>query len=371
MKSKILASVLLAIAMLIPGGLFLSANADQTVREAPTSQACGLQNSASADTLGDLETGEELSALPTTLKTKILAQVCQALSGLVPPCIDHGLAARGAANGAHGRPGGAGGLGCVQEFPSDTTMGRLQEAGEIEIGVRFGAPQFGFLNPVTGEVEGFDVDLGKAIANALGVTPRFIETGSPDRIPFLTAGTVDLVIATMTITSRRDEVIDFSEPYYVAHNRVLVKKDSGIDSADDLAGKTVCVSKGSLPERTMMAKVPEANLRSLEEGSTVSCLELLQSGEVDGIASDDVLLLGILLQDPSTSLVLDQLSVEPYGVGLKEGDTEFKKFVDEVIADYKESGAWKRSYQRWVGKYTGEEQEPPTITLQEALEIER
>lgn len=359
MKMKILVSAFLALAMLIPGGLFLSAAAsvNQTPLAAPVTQSCGPLNSTSAGPPGGLGVGDGLSTLPTRLKAKILAQVCPAIARLVPLC--------------NGLLRGVTSLGCVKKFPSDTTMGRLQEAGEIKIGVRFSTSQFGFLNPATGEVEGFDVDLAKTIARALGVTPKFIETSSADRIPFLKAGTADLVIATMTITRQRDQEIDFSEPYYVAHNRVLVKKNSGIVSIDDLAGKTVCASKGSLPERTIMMKVPQAEIRSLEAGSPVSCLELLQSGEVDGIASDDVLLLATLLQDPSTSLVRDKLSIEPYGVGIKDGDTAFKAFVDEVIADYKKSGAWKRSYQKWVGQHTGEEQEPPTITLQEALAIER
>ena len=127
----------------------------------------------------------------------------------------------------------------VEEFPAGTTMADLQEAGKITIGVKFDVPPFGFKNPETDEVEGFDVDLGQAIADALGVEPEFIEAISDNRIPFLTDGTADLILSTMTITTDRDAEIDFSIPYYVAEGRVLVPADSDITGVEDLAGTTV------------------------------------------------------------------------------------------------------------------------------------
>ena len=107
-------------------------------------------------------------------------------------------------------------------FPADTTMGEIQEAGEINIGVKYDVPPFGLNNPQTGEVEGFDVDLGTYIADRLGVEPSFREATSDNRIPLLVDGTIDLILSTMTITEERDLEIDFSEPYYVANGDVLV-----------------------------------------------------------------------------------------------------------------------------------------------------
>jgi ABC-type amino acid transport substrate-binding protein len=92
----------------------------------------------------------------------------------------------------------------VEQFPEDTTMGRIQQAGEIKIGVKYDVPPFGFKNPQTDEIEGFDVDLGKAIADKLGVEPNFIEAISDNRIPFLQDGTVELVLSTMTINAERN-----------------------------------------------------------------------------------------------------------------------------------------------------------------------
>src|ERR687895_1422834 len=203
----------------------------------------------------------------------------------------------------------------VEEFPPDTTMGRIQEAGEIKIGVKYDVPPFGFQNPQSGDIEGFDVDLGRAVAEALGVEPNFIEAISDNRIPFLQDGTVDLVLSTMTINAERDQEIDFSEPYYIARGRILVPQDSDITGIDSLAGRKVCTALGSTYEETLKKQAPKAKLRLVDSYS--ECLELLQNGAVDAVSTDDVILTGMIIQDDPLEMVGDRLTTEPYGVGIK------------------------------------------------------
>src|SRR5919109_4310168 len=256
----------------------------------------------------------------------------------------------------------------VQQFPADSTLGRIQDAGEIKIGVKYDVPPFGFQNPQSGEVEGFDVDLGRAIAEKLGVKPNFIEAISDNRIPFLEDGTVDIVLSTMTINAERDQEIDFSAQYYIAHGRILVPQDSDIAGVEDLAGKRVCTALGSTYEETLKKQAPKADLRLVDSYS--ECLELIQNGAVDAVSTDDVILTGMIIQDDSLKLVeAEPLTTEPYGVGIKDGDKQVQDFVNDVIAEYKSNGAWADAYQKWVGQYTDEQQDPPTMTLQEALDI--
>lgn len=254
----------------------------------------------------------------------------------------------------------------VEQFPANTTMGRIQQKGEIVIGVKFDVPPFGFRNPQTGDVEGFDVDMGNAIAEALGVEPRFIEAISDNRIPFLKDGTVDLILSTMTITAERDEEIDFSEPYYIANGRILVREGSDIQGVDDLAGNSVCTALGSTYDETLQEQAPEADRRLVDSYS--ECLELIQNEAVEAVSTDDVILTGMIVQDDTLQLVGEELTTEPYGAGIKEGDTEFKEFVDGVLAEVKEDGRWQEAYDEWVGQHTGEDREPPTMSLEEALE---
>jgi len=256
----------------------------------------------------------------------------------------------------------------AEQFPEDTTMGKIQAAGEIKIGVKFDVPPFGFKNPQTDEIEGFDVDLGKAIADKLGVKANFIEAISDNRIPFLQDATVDLVLSTMTINAERDQEIDFSEPYYIARGRILVPQDSDIVGIDDLAGRKVCTALGSTYEETIKEQAPMADLRLVDSYS--ECLELVQNGAVDAVSTDDVILTGMIIQDDSLKLTEGEpLTTEPYGAGIKDGDTEFKEFVDGVIEEYKSGGGWAEAYEKWVGQYTGEQQDPPTMTLEEAIEV--
>ena len=243
----------------------------------------------------------------------------------------------------------------VEKFPADTTLGKIQEKGEITIGVKFDVPPFGVKNPQSGEVEGFDVEMGKAVAAKLGVKPKFIEAISDNRIPFLEDGTADLILSTMTINEERVAQIAFSDPYFIARGRVLVPGDSSITGVADLAGKNVCTALGSTYEANLKKQAPEAKLKLVDSYS--ECLELVQNGAVDAVSTDDVILTGMIIQDDTLKLVGDQLTQEPYGAGIKKGDTEMVDFVNGVFQGLKDDGTWAKLHEQWIGKYTGEKGE--------------
>jgi glutamate transport system substrate-binding protein len=265
------------------------------------------------------------------------------------------------------QPSGSGADGGgAQEFAAGSPMAEWQENGEVVIGVKYDVPPFGFQNPQTDEIEGFDVDLGTIIAEKAGVEPRFIEAISDNRIPFLQDGTADLILSTMTITTDRDAEIDFSRPYFVAHGRILVPEGSDIAGVDDLGGKRVCTALGSTYEGTLTEQAPEAKLELVDSYS--ECFELIQNGAVDAVSTDDVILTGMIIQDDSLQMVGDQLTIEPYGIGLPDGEAELQAFLDETIEETFENGEWDAIYDEWVGQYTGEDADHPSqMTLEDAL----
>ena len=255
----------------------------------------------------------------------------------------------------------------AESYPADTTMGKIQEKGEITIGVKYDVPPFGFKNPQTDEIEGFDVDLGHAVAEALGVEPKFVEAISDNRIPFLKDGTVDIVASTMTITTDRDVEIDYSEPYYIANGRILVGEGTDdVETLEDLKGKSACTALGSTYEG-LLKEVKGIDVQLPETYS--ECYELIQNGSVDAVVTDDVILTGMIIQDDTLRLVGDELTVEPYGIGVPEDDTEMQEFVNGVLEELYENGRYDEIYQEWVGQYTGTETEIPDMTLEEALEL--
>ncbi len=256
----------------------------------------------------------------------------------------------------------------VEQFDPGTPLGDIQQKGEIVIGVKYDVPPFGFNNPSSGKVEGFDVDLGQAIADRLGVQPKFIEAISDNRIPFLQDGTADVILSTMTINEERVEQIEFSDPYFIAKGRILHKKDdTEITGVDTLAGKSVCTALGSTYEATLKEQAPDAKLKLVDSYS--ECLESLQNGSVDAISTDDVILTGMIIQDDSLELVGDELTQEPYGAGIKKGNQELLDFVNETFQAYKTDGRYEASFQKWIGQYTGAKPEPPTISVDEAVEL--
>jgi ABC-type amino acid transport substrate-binding protein len=266
-------------------------------------------------------------------------------------------------------PGGGDGAE-VEEFGADTTMGKIQKKGEIIIGVKYDVPPFGFENPQSGEIEGFDVDLGTAIADRLGVTPKFVEAISDNRIPFLQDGTVDLILSTMTITTDRDADIDFSNPYFIAHGRTAVYEGSDVTGPADLgADARICTALGSTYETTIIPKVaPDAKIEAVDAYS--DCVELLQNGAVDAEITDNIILAGQKAQDDKIQLVGEDLTTDPYGIGIPDGQTDMQDFVNSVLEEMMGGDEWKAIYDKWVGSVTGEEPELPNAwgTLQEALD---
>ena len=279
------------------------------------------------------------------------------------------LAACGSDDPEPTEPGG-GDNGQEQDFPEGSTMAKIVEKGEITIGVKFDVLPFGFVDPKSGsdEPQGFDVDLGTRIAEELGVEPKFVEAISDNRIPFLKDGTVDLILSTMTITTDRDAEIDFSRPYFIAHQRILVPEGSDIGGIEDLDGKKVCTVLGSTGESNLKEKAKGAKRTTVDSYS--ECFELLQNGAVDAEISDDVILTGQVIQDDSLTLVGDLLTDEPYGVGIPNNTADMQGFVDGVIEETFEDGTWDELYEEWVGQYTGEDADhPERLTLQDALDL--
>ena len=279
------------------------------------------------------------------------------------------VALLGAACGDDAETPAGGGDVEAQEFEEGSTMAKIQEKGEIIIGVKYDVPPFGFENPQSGEIEGFDVDMGKAIAARLGVEPKFVEAISDNRIPFLQDGTVDLILSTMTITTDRDADIDFSNPYFIAHGRTAVYEGSDVTGPGDLGkGTRTCTALGSTYETTIIPKVaPDTKIEAVDAYS--DCVELLQNGAVDAEITDNIILAGQKAQDPKISLVGEDLTTDPYGIGIPDGQTDMQEFVNSVLEEMFGNGEWEEIYDTWVGGVTGEEPEIPSEwgTLEDAL----
>ncbi|HEX2038694.1 MAG TPA: glutamate ABC transporter substrate-binding protein [Acidimicrobiales bacterium] len=243
-------------------------------------------------------------------------------------------------------------------FAAGTTMAALQGKGKIRVGTKFDQPGFGLKNPTSGEVEGFDVEIAKLVAQAIyggsldGIDANieFVEAVSKNREPFIQDGTVDIVVATYTINDTRKQVVDFAGPYFVAEQDIMVKSDdTSIKSVTDLNGKKVCTVKGSTSEKNVRAQAPRADVVLFDTYSL--CAEALGDGRVVAVTTDNTILQGLVKASSNAYKLVDApFSEEPYGIGLKKGDDAFRDFLNDTLEKIFENGEWGKAFDRTLGK---------------------
>ncbi len=229
-------------------------------------------------------------------------------------------------------------------------MAAIRARGYLIAGVDPGTYHFGFLNPLDGQFEGFDIDMLRAISAAIFGSPDKIQYKAiPDaqRIPAVQSGAVDIVAHTMTITCARLQLVDFSTAYFVAGQRVLVENNSPARSIADLGGQKVCATRGSLS----LANVAAATSHPIPVSAAywTDCLVKLQQGDVAAISTDDAILAGLAAQDPSTRIVGPRFTSEPYGLAISQQHPDFVRFVNAVLDQLRINGGWAASYARWIG----------------------
>ncbi|GAA4058780.1 glutamate ABC transporter substrate-binding protein [Agromyces indicus] len=265
--------------------------------------------------------------------------------------------------GDAGTPGDDGAEPSVEEAPEfeeGTTMAELAEAGSITIGTKFDQPLFGLVGP-SGEPEGFDVEIGKIIAGKLGISPEnieWVETVSANREPFIEQGEVDLVIATYTINDERKKVVDFAGPYFEAGQSILVLEgNEDIQSEEDLVGQPVCSVTGSTPA----ANLKDLGAEVIETDTYSNCLEPLRSGQAVAVSTDNVILAGLIDQNPGEfKIVGDPFTQEPYGIGLQKGDDEFRDFINDVLEESYDDGTYEEAWNSTAGTVL-EFRDPPAV----------
>ena len=234
------------------------------------------------------------------------------------------------------------------QVTSGSFMAKIRARGYLIAGVDQSTYHFGFLNPLTGQIEGFDIDMIRAVAKAIFGDPskvQFKAISDEQRIPDVMSGAVDIVAHTMTITCQRLQQVDFSTVYFDAHQRVLVLKNSKAASLDDLHGQKVCATSGS----DSVARIQSHKAIPVQVPYWTDCLVLLQQGDVAAISTDDSILDGLAAQDPWTKLVGPQLTDEPYGLAISRQHPEFVRFVNAVLEQLRTNGQWAASYRHWIG----------------------
>jgi polar amino acid transport system substrate-binding protein len=243
------------------------------------------------------------------------------------------------------------------------TIDAIKKRGKLIVGIDQNSYRWGYRDPVTKSLEGFDIDLARAIADEIVGSPdavifRAIPTNQ--RIPALENGTVDIVVRTMTISCSRIEQVAFSTAYFQAGQQVLAPKSSEITGYDaSLTGKRICSAEGSTAYEALEKNSFGATFKDKHDGlpededlytvpNQLDCLVRLQQGLVDAIVTDNALAAGQAAQDPAVELKGDQpFTTEYYGVATGLGNDDLVRRINKLLVDYRKS-AWKKAYDHWL-----------------------
>jgi glutamate transport system substrate-binding protein len=242
------------------------------------------------------------------------------------------------------------------------TFQRMKQRGRIIIGVKGDQPYLGYQDPKTMRFSGFDVEIATLIAARLGFGPSqidFLPLTSANRESDLVNGSVDMVVASFSITPSRQQQVAFAGPYLRTGESLLVGASSPINRLSDLnSHDTVCYAEGSDTTTEELQKSYHVQLRPLALYS--ACVNQLLQGTVQAVATDQTLLAGYKATYPGLRYLDETFSTELYGVGLPHGDAALQQDVDNILQQAEKDGTWQAIYNATLGR-TGLKLTPPPI----------
>lgn len=237
----------------------------------------------------------------------------------------------------------------ADNFDDGTRMKELAEAGTIKIGVKYDQPGLGFKDAASDTPTGFDVEMAKQLAASLGITGddiEWVETISDNREPFLEDGTVDLVLASYSITDERRQVVGQAGPYLVTGQQLLVAADSDIASVDDVKGEEVCSVTGS----TSLDNIEAEGAKPVGFDTYSECVEKVLDGTVSAMSTDGTILAGYAAQNEGELKVVgDQFSEERIGVGYSIDRPEMCQWIVDTITQAYDDGLYEEAFNATLG----------------------
>jgi ABC-type amino acid transport substrate-binding protein len=230
---------------------------------------------------------------------------------------------------------------------AQSTLGVVKKRGKLIAGVKTDFPPFGYVD-AGGKNLGFDVDVAHLFAKALFNDENQVElvaVTSGNRIPFLQSDKIDIIIATVTVTEERKQVVEFSDPYFLSGSLLLVPKASPVKGLDELAGKTVAVVQGSIQDKDVEQLQPKAN--RIKFGKVSEAVLAVKGGRADAYAHDDILVLTLAKENADLKAAGKPFIPRPYGIAVRKGDLEFIKWVNGELARMRKDGTYDRLWKKY------------------------
>ncbi|QTL40019.1 ABC transporter substrate-binding protein [Xenorhabdus budapestensis] len=230
----------------------------------------------------------------------------------------------------------------------------IKKAGTVRIAVFDSNPPFGFIDPKTKKLAGYDVDIANAIASDLGVKLQLRPTNPANRIPLLSSKKIDLIAANFTITDERAKQVDFSIPYFATGQKFIARKGV-LTNPDDIAKLRIGADKGTVQEITLRERYPTAKVISYDD--TPLAFAALRNGNVQAITQDDAKLVGLLANVPEAQKADFEISPfsitrEYQAIAASKGETRLVEAVNQTLLKLEKEGEAEKIYNRWFGPDT-------------------
>lgn len=249
------------------------------------------------------------------------------------------------------------------------TLKRIDETGEMNLGFREDQPPMSF-DYGGGEAAGYSVDLCKYIASmavkTLGKTSikvNFVPVTASDRFEAIRSGKIDILCGATTKTLSRAEIVGFTQPTFVTGGTLLSRKDAVVEKIEDLGGKSVAVVSDTTTILTLEKILAKLSIEAevIPVTSTSQGMTLLERGEIDALAADQVVLMGqVITRSGRGRYVLSRqlFSFEPFALAIPRGDADFQLIADRALSQLNRSGEIAAVYKKWFSSF-GEE--PPDM----------
>lgn len=245
-------------------------------------------------------------------------------------------------------------LSACSKQQSQNVYQTVKSTQTINWGVKADTPLFGSMSIKTGKINGFEIDLAKALTKQMlgkKAKANFVTTTANTKIQLLKNRNVDAVIAAMTITPERKKQVDFSTPYFPAGQTIMVAKNSKIKNVKDLNNKKVMIVKGTTAADAIHKFAPKAKILQFDDyGQAVAALK---AGQGDAFVTDNGIIAGLLRDNKGYKSVGGTFTNQPYGIAVNKGQTEMKNKINQALAKLKQNGTYNRLIQKWFGNIPG------------------
>jgi ABC-type amino acid transport substrate-binding protein len=196
-----------------------------------------------------------------------------------------------------------------------------------------------------GNYTGFDIELMEAIGEKIGRKPEFQDTSFETIFRDVQQGKFDAVISAATITDEREKAVDFSNPYYLSEQALLVKEGSSIKNLEELEGKTVGVQQGTTGQELAKEEIGGAEIRPFPEGP--DAVNALKSGVVEGVVIDAPVAQNAVEKSGGVEIAEKIPTEEDYGIAVAQGETELLEEINKALKELEEDGTYTKIFKKW------------------------